>query len=344
MGSFPEDKRFAFTIIDDTDVATVDNVLPMYRLLERLGMRTTKTVWPLACPDLQSNFVSSQTLEDPEYRDFVVDLQDRGFEIASHGASMESSERARTLEGLERMRATFGRYPAVHANHANNRENLYWGSARVDSPLLRVLYRLTLHVHDAYEGHVESSRYWWGDAARAHLRYVRNLTFADLDVSTVNPTMPYYDPRRPWVPWWFSAADAEDCAAFNRLLQTRAQDRLERRGGIAIVATHFGKGFVTDGRVNAETERLLEALTRRPGWFVPVRELLDWLRERRPGGALPTGEWRQMQWRWFGDLVRRGLADTVRRAVRSAASAAFRGRPTPPGSAVRLQGPGRSPP
>src|SRR5438034_4889586 len=94
---FPYGKRFAFTVLDDTDVATVQNVAPVYALLERLGMRATKTVWPLGCPEGSRNFSSSQTLDDPEYYAFVADLPRRGFEIASHGATMESSTRERTV-------------------------------------------------------------------------------------------------------------------------------------------------------------------------------------------------------------------------------------------------------
>ena len=45
---FPEGRKFAFTILDDTDDATVENVRPVYDLLTELGFRTTKTVWPLA--------------------------------------------------------------------------------------------------------------------------------------------------------------------------------------------------------------------------------------------------------------------------------------------------------
>lgn len=39
-------KSFAFTIIDDTDEATVANVKPIYDLLAELGIWTTKTVGP----------------------------------------------------------------------------------------------------------------------------------------------------------------------------------------------------------------------------------------------------------------------------------------------------------
>ena len=124
---FPDGKRFAFTIVDDTDVATVANVKPMYDLLHDLGLRATKTVWPVACPEGSRDFSSSQTLEDPDYRAFAVDLQRRGFEVTWHGATMETSPRARTIAGLQRFNEIFGAYPRIHLNHAYNRENVYWG-------------------------------------------------------------------------------------------------------------------------------------------------------------------------------------------------------------------------
>jgi len=312
MTRFPEGKRFAFTILDDTDVATVANITPIYRLLEDLGMRTTKTVWPLPSPVNVSNFESSQTLADREYREFVVDLQRRGFEIASHGATMESSPRDQTLRGMEIMRETFGAYPTVHANHAGNRENLYWGAARIDHPIARAVYRRLIPDPNAYQGHVEGSPYWWGDIARERIQYVRNLTYDTLEVARINPTMPYRDPSRPLVNWWFSAADANTCGDFNRLLRPAEQERLERSGGAVIVATHFGKGFVRDGRLNPETDRLLRSLSRRQGWFVPVGTLLDHLRERGDDGTLPPDEWRRMQWRWLAHLLKRGVIARVR--------------------------------
>ena len=48
---FPGGKRFAFTIMDDTDDATVQNVGPVYEALYSLGMGATKTVWPMPCPE-----------------------------------------------------------------------------------------------------------------------------------------------------------------------------------------------------------------------------------------------------------------------------------------------------
>ncbi len=316
---FPHGKRFAFTIIDDTDVVTVENVRPVYRLLEQLGMRITKTVWAVGCPEGSKNFSRSQTLEDAEYRDFVVDLQRGGFEIAFHGATMESSTRERTVVALEHFRTTFGAYPRVHANHAWNRENLYWGAGRLDDPLLKFLYsRLTGTRANGHLGHVEGSAYWWGDLCVRYITYVRNFTFNEINLARVNPSMPYHDPARPFVRWWFSAVDAEDVEEFNTLLRPDRQEKLEREGGVCIVATHFGKGFAKDGCVHPITRQRLEVLASRQGWFPTVNELLDWLRTRRRTDRLPQHEWRRMQWRWAADLALRQWKQRWRGARRAA--------------------------
>lgn len=307
-GPYPGGKRFAFAIIDDTDVATVDNVRPLYQLLDRVGIRATKTVWPMSCPEGSRDFAGSETLDDARYRQFVLGLQQRGFEVAFHGATMESSTRERTIAALERYKSCFGSYPRVHANHSFNRENLYWGGERVDDPVVRWLYTKASRIPAAYFcGHRQQSEHWWGDLCAGKIEYVRNLTFDSLNLARINPSMPYRDPRRPLVRWWFSAADAEDVQEFDRLLSSANQEELERSGGFCILATHFGKGFVQDGKVNARVQARLEELSRRDGWFCNVGELLDWLRERRTQEELPAREWSQMQWLWLRDLLIRRL-------------------------------------
>jgi hypothetical protein len=327
---FPGGNRFAFTIIDDTDVATVENVRPFYRLLESLGMRTTKTVWPVDCPEGSRNFFRSKTLADGDYLEFVRDLHRRGFEITWHGATMESSTRERTIAGLQRFNELLGFYPRVHAGHAENRENLYWGINRVDDRVLRtVLRKLRPDVPGYYCGDDPQSPYWWGDVCQQHFTYGRNLTFNRMNVSSVNPSMPYVDPRRPLVPLWFSASDAEDLREFAHLLRSSEQDRLEREGGVCIVATHLGKGFVENGAVDpAAVERLTE-LAGRSGWFVPVGDLLDYLASERPPAILGAGEWRRMQWQWMWDLAVRRLRTL--KAVRRT-----RTRSTPYGEAAEV--------
>lgn len=306
---FPGGARFAFTVIDDTDVATVENVQPVYRMLESLGMRTTKTVWPLRCEEGSRNFSLSETMDDPHYHDFVVDLHARGFEIAFHGATMETSTRERTARALDRFRGVFGAPPRVHANHSFNRDNLYWGVGRLDDPILRLAHRLVYRQgRGFYQGHCPGSPYWWGDLCREQIEYVRNLTFSEINLLRVNPSMPYRDPGRPYVRWWFSATDAEDVDEFNQLLQPERQRQLEAEGGVCIIATHFGKGFGGGGTAHPETRRLLELLAARNGWFPPVGELLDWLRAQHQSDGLPSREWRRMQWRWARDLLARRFA------------------------------------
>src|SRR6059036_2919932 len=91
----------------------------------------------------------------------------RWFEIAFHGATMETSRRERTVQALERLECTFGAPPRVHANHSFNRENLYWGAGRLDDPALRLLYGTVFrHAAEQYEGHRPGSPYWWGDPGR----------------------------------------------------------------------------------------------------------------------------------------------------------------------------------
>jgi hypothetical protein len=311
---FPGGKRFAFTVVDDTDVATLANVKPLYDLLYELGFKTTKTVWPMRCPEGSRNFSTSETLEDEDYRAFVLDLQQRGFEITWHGATMESSRRERTVAAIERYHEVFGHYPRVHVNHANNRENLYWGGGRLDSAPLRFLFsHLAGRPAEYFSGHVEGSPYWWGDLCERHCVYGRNLTTNDINTAAFNPSMPYRDPARPLIPWWFSSSDADSVREFNALIHPRHQERLERDGGFCIVATHFGKGFVKDGVVDPVSRTYLTELSQRAGWFPTTGELLDWLRTRREGtsggGVLPGGEWRRMQWQWALELGRRKVAE-----------------------------------
>jgi hypothetical protein len=164
---------------------------------------------------------------------------------------------------------------------------------------------------DHYSGHVPTSPYWWGDLCATHFQYGRNLTFNQLNLATINPSMPYRDESRPLVPLWFSAADAEDATAFAQLLRSEQQAQLEREGGFCILATHFGKGFVRDGEVHRESSERLREMSARPGWFVPVGELLDFLAAGRSSYRMPRTEWWRMQWRWAFDLGMRKFKRTA---------------------------------
>jgi hypothetical protein len=306
MIPLPAGKRFAFSVLDDTDDATLKNVEPVYAMLRSCGFRTTKTVWALDCPEGSRNFFAAETLQDKAYLRFVHDLVEAGFEVASHGATMESSPRERTLEGLEFLRGEFGQYPRLFCNHGLNRENLYWGSRRFRSAPLRALSRVALREQgDVFEGEQEGSKYFWGDVCRDVIQYVRNFTFHGLNMLDLDRGMPYHVTDTPYVNFWFSTADAPNVSAFNRLVSRERIDRLAAVGGVCIVSTHFGKGFVKDGRLNPETESLLRYVADNAGWVVPVSEVLDRLRGAGRGRVLSRGQLVRLELRFLTDRIRR---------------------------------------
>lgn len=286
---FPGGKRFAFSILDDTDDATMENVEPVYDFLEELGFRTTKTVWPLDCPEGSALYFAAETLQDKHYLEFVHSLVARGFELAWHCATMESSDRARTIRGLDFFQQEFGFLPILHCNHGQNRENIYWGANRYQNNFIRSALRLysnTKRLRE-YSGESPDSPYFWGDLCLKYFRLVRNFTFSEINVLKCNPHMPYRLAQTPFVQYWFSTADARNVDRFNRLLTRENIDQLVREAGVCIVSTHLGKGFVKGGKVNQQTAAILRYLATLPGWFVPVSDILEYLLKTNPRGDLP---------------------------------------------------------
>ena len=313
---FPAGAEFAFTILDDTDDATRANAAPFYALLKDLGLRTTKTVWPITVPpEEQGPFFAASTLEDPSYAEWIRGLVTDGFEIASHNASMGSSVREQTLRGLEVTREVTGVNPRLHCNHAQNRENLYWGAARYQSRLFGALGRLTerLRGTDPYLGHVQGTPYFWGDVARVQFQYVRSFAFATMEVDLLAAPQVYRDDAMPWVSTWFITADAPDAHAFGRLVTRDAIDALRRRKGHVIISTHIGKGFVDkSGNVDKQIEQTLRYLASLNGWFVPVSDLLDWLVQQ--SGVPTISGWQRVRLEAAHILDRAGLRLTSTRS------------------------------
>jgi len=257
--------------------------------LHELGLHTTKTVWSLDCPEGSRDFFLGDTLQDASYLEFVHDLVDKGFELAWHCATMESSDRDRTVRGLEFFYREFGFYPRVHCNHALNRENVYWGAKRYSNGLLRVLARIVRREWTPqFSGEVEGSPYFWGDLCLSRFQFVRNFTFNELNVLNCDPDMPYRLKSTPYVNYWFSAADAEDVEEFNQLCSKRRIDRLAREGGVGIVATHLGKGFARNGHPDPQLVKTLRYLATLRGWFVPVSDILDHLLKFRSACELSS--------------------------------------------------------
>lgn len=305
--AWPDNKTFAFTIFDDPDAQTIERGKAAYDLLADCGFRTTKAVWPVRGPGRPSD--GAWTCEESEYLRWVLDLQARGFEIGWHGATLHTSSREETLAGLERFREYFGRYPAAMAQHFFCEENIYWGDQRV-SGFNRLVYNLLTRWRNRgrFFGDAAGHAYFWGDICRQRIKYVRNFVFGDINTLKACPPMPYHDPERPLVNYWFASSEGANVASFNERLREANQDRLEEEGGACIMYAHFAHGFCPKGVLDRRFRELMERLARKNGWFVPVSTLLDYLLEQRGPVVIDAGQRRALERKWLLHKVRFGVA------------------------------------
>jgi hypothetical protein len=301
---WPGGKKFAFTIMDDTDRAYLESVKPFYDALAHYGFRTTKTVWAFDSPP--DDPFRGESLQNPAYRTWALGLRAAGFEIAWHGARSGGTETWEHRKALDFFQQTFGVYPRTYANHAVNPECLYWGEERFDAPLVREMFR-RFSGRRRFLGSTPGTQYYWEDLCAQTLRYVRGFNFDDTVTSRKDPWMPYYDPRRPAVPRWFSASDGSDVERFVRLLAPSRIEVLERSEGCCIVYAHVADGFVKDGRVDPRVVTALEDLAARDGWYVPVETVLDHMEGERGAYAITAAEHRRLEWRWAAYQARRLL-------------------------------------
>ncbi|MGD0014476.1 MAG: hypothetical protein ABSD56_08645 [Bryobacteraceae bacterium] len=304
---WPEGKQFAFTIFDDPDGQTLAAGQAVYSLLADLGFRTTKGVWPIRGDGTPSD--RGETCATPAYREWVRGLQARGFEIGLHNATFHTSNREQTLRGLEQFRRDFGRDPKTLTQHFFCDENLYWGDRRVTG-LNRLLYNLLTcgRNRGKFSGDIEGHSNFWGDLCQERIKYVRNFVFADIDTLRACPFMPYHDPARPYVNYWFASSEGAMPHSFVDRLSEASQRRLEEQGGACIMYTHFSHRYCPNGRLHPEFRRVMERLSRRPGWFVPVATLLDFLLSLKADATLAPAPRGRLERRWLLHKARFGAA------------------------------------
>lgn len=296
---WPGGKAFAFSVFDDTDLGTVENLRPVYDLLLDNGIKTTKSVWVMPGSQAPSIF-GGDTCADPAYLKWVVELQKAGVEIGWHNATYHSSPRAVIVEGLERFKDLFGQYPYSMANHTLCRDGIYWGEHRVTG-WRRAAYNLMSKGKGRgwSGGHSEGSEYFWGDLCKAHLKYVRNFVFADINTLKACPWMPYSDPLRPMVNNFFASSEGGDLVDFRKTISAENQDRLEQEGGCCIMYSHFAMGFWRDGALDPRFKALIERLGRKNCWFAPVTEVLDHIKAQRGPLALDAMSRNALECRWL---------------------------------------------
>jgi hypothetical protein len=300
---WPEGKRFAFSVFDDTDLATLENVRSVYDFLHDCGFHTTKSCWVFRGDPRYGKF-PGETTDDEPYRQWLVELQAKGFEIGWHGATWHSSLRDQTAKALDRFAELFGHYPAIGANHTSGNESLYWGDERLSGGR-RLAYNLVTRFHNVakYRGHQQGDPHFWGDLCRARVKYYRNFVFRDVNTLRACPFMPYHNPRCPYVNYWFASSDGNRIKRFLTCLSEAAQDRLEEEGGACIMYTHFACGFCEGGKLEPAFVSLMKRLASKNGWFVPASTLLDHLLKVRGDREINAAQQRKLEYRWLGDKM-----------------------------------------
>lgn len=303
---WPEGKSFAFTVFDDPDGKNWLAREHVYPFLADLGFRTTKAVWPMG-PLREANS-DGDTCSNPAYLEDAQRLQEKGFEIGYHCAAPHSCTREEVIESLELFRKYFGQYPSAMANHYNA-DAMYWGQARLTGAVRRGIYNAMTRGgnKNRFQGQ-HPGPHFWGDICQQKIRYCRNLVYREINTLKACPLMPYRDPARPYVGAWYSSAEGAEAPAFLETISEANQDQLEAEGGLCIMYTHFGKKFVENGALIPRFRELMQRLSNKNGWFVPVSTILDHLAFQQGVHTITDRERSRLEWRWLLGKVFHGTS------------------------------------
>jgi hypothetical protein len=230
----PHPYKAGFCITDDTDAATFEQVKAVYDFLLSRNFRTTKTVWAFkstdrcGIPPVPDSALRGITLEDQRYLKYCKVLHEHGFEICLHGASAGNNTRESTLKAFDFLERHIGPSDTFIC-HSKNADNLYWEDRVTSLPVLHWL--LKHYSKQSCSGEVESSPFFWGDICKERINQVRLFRTRCLNTLKSNPSMPYFDRRKPYVNGWFTATKRRiiDCAA------EPARETLKRNYGLTVL-------------------------------------------------------------------------------------------------------------
>lgn len=289
---YPFGKNFAFTITDDPDDHKLAKIRLVYDFLSEQGLKTTIAVWAREAtrsngiPDIEGEFDYGETLKRKAYRDYILELKKNRFEIALHTVSGGNDRRDETIKGYEDFKAIFKEYPKVNIMHSKNLDDIYWGTKVFKSRFARWVFgdligKVFAKGSFPFAGEDPNSSYFWGDILKERTKYVRLWGTSDINTLKFNPSMPYHDPDKPYVNYWFSFSDGYDLRFFNKLLSDKNIEKLVKERGASIVYTHFAAGFAKktkDGSYKLDEifkNQIKKLAQQRDGWFVPASVLLD---------------------------------------------------------------------
>ena len=300
---WPLNKEFAFTIIDDTDNATVEKIKPIYDYLKSKNIKTTKTVWVYP----SRNVYKGGVIQDNDYLEFLLKIESEGFEIQSHNVGSGDFRRDEIIQGFDIFKEKFKRYPSLHINHSSNPDNIYWGYKRY-GVFLRSLMKLFARKTRRFYGDEIESKYFWGDLSKKHIKYIRNRVFRGINTLNYDPKMPYADRNKKYSNYWFSSSDGHGIEEFNRLTSKENIDRLINENGLSIVYTHFAFGFLEqNGLINRQFKENMDYIISKNGWFVPASEILDYLLKFKKKNTVNFFYTNILDLKWFLGRVRKRI-------------------------------------
>ena len=146
-----------FSLTNDPDHGLTKDYAPILRGLAERNIFVTTAVF-CTIRDDSSDLAKhcyrgeTQSLEDPEYRDLILEARDLGHEIAYHGYSQVSDTREEFLLGLELFKEVIGAYPKVYIEHGGHPDRHPLGMCKKENL--------------AVEGRDTSSRYYIEDVVR----------------------------------------------------------------------------------------------------------------------------------------------------------------------------------
>ena len=193
---WPDGKAFAFTIFDDTDFQTVENVGPVYSLLSDLGFRTTKSVWPLRGNG--TPVTGGDTCEDEKYLRWVLDLHEKGFRSRCTTRPIIRRRGKRPCAGL---RLSTGCSDTIHTLW-----RIIQVAMRAFTGALSSFWNSTTGIRPASCNETQSNiprtrgrqSFILGRHLQGKSEVCAKLFLQLMDTLKACPFMPYHDPERPY--------------------------------------------------------------------------------------------------------------------------------------------------
>jgi len=279
MLKLPNNKRFIFTIIDDTDDAFSPNIDKVYDVLIDNGLKTTKTVWVFPVRDHERS--KGDCLENENFKEFILKIKAKGFEIGLHNVGSGTFSREEIKNGLKQYEEIIGEKPNIHVNHSYNADNIYCGPKRFGFPF-NIIVKYLYSSYNNFSGDIRTSNHFWGDLHKKIIKYSRNYEIDDINTYKKNKYMPYKDKRYDeFCNYWYSSTFAPNQWMFNDIVTKKSIDKLENEGGVCILYTHLGY-YYKNGQVDQGFKEMITYIgKKKTGLFLPVSDVLDLLNKNK---------------------------------------------------------------